>query len=292
MSPIAKILAGAAAIIVLFVALTALFTIDETETAIVTRFGRPLDRTVGPGLHLKWPWPVESVVRMDARLLIFDNEPTEMLTQDKKNVVIDNFIAWRIDDPLRFAQTVKNRPEAEARLLDIAASEMGAAVGREPIESFINTDASKVKLRELSGQVAKAVDAIARKSFGIEVSDLQINGLNLPPQNRASVIKRMRAERDRIATRYRSEGEEEALKVEARAAAEKERIVADARGKAEAIRGQGEADAMKVFAEAYKKDPDFYRLLRTLQSYERIVDKDTTVFIESNSDLMRYLSGP
>ncbi len=291
MRPVMRFIWIGAIVIGLIIASTAFFTIDETQTAIVTRFGRPLEGVASPGLHVKSPWPIDSVVRLDSRLLIFDNEPTEMLTKDKKNVVIDHFICWKIADPLRFAQTVKNRLEAEARLLDISSSEMGAAVGSMPMDNFINVDESRVLFRDLSRRVAENVDKITRSSFGIEVVDLQINGLNLPPQNRASVIKRMRAERYRIATRYRSEGEEEALKIEAQAAAEREKILAEAAGKSESIRGKGEAEAMRIFAQAYSKDPEFYRFLRTLQSYESIIDDQTTIFIESDSNLMRALDG-
>jgi membrane protease subunit HflC len=120
---------------------------------------------------------------------------------------------------------------------------------------------------------------------------VQINGFNLPPQNRTSVIERMRAERARIATRYRSEGEEAALKIQAEAAAERERILSEARARAEALRGQGEAEALSTFAGAYSKDPDFYRFLRSLESYETILDGKTTIFLESDSQLLKALDG-
>jgi len=281
----------AVAAIALAVGSSCLFTIDEGEVAIVTRFGRPLDGVAGPGLHAKLPWPVDAVVRIDSRLLVFANQPTEMLTRDKKNVLIDSFVCWHITDPLRFTQTVKGRPEAEARLLDVASAEMGTAVGSEPMESFINVSADEVKLREIAARVAAAVNRVVRPSFGVEVVDLEISGFNFPPQNRASVVNRMRAERARIATKYRSEGEEEALKIEAQATAEREKILAEARAQAEAIRGAGEADAMSVLAAAYEKDPDFYKFLRTLQSYETIIDDKTTLFLESNSRLMSLLHG-
>ena len=132
---------------------------------------------------------------------------------------------------------------------------------------------------------------MARKDFGLEVVDLQINGFNLPAQNRASVIDRMRAERARIATKYRSEGEEEALKIEAEAAKEREETLATARAEAEVIRGEGEAAALAELGEAYAKDPEFYRFLRTLESYDKIIDDQTTIFLESDSRLMKVLSG-
>ena len=170
------------ALICLIMAFTCLFTVQETETAIVTRFGRPLSGVAGSGLHVKYPWPIDTVVRLDRRTLLFDNEPIEMLSQDKKNVLVDSFVCWRIFDPLRFAQTVKTRIEAEARLFDVSASELGAAVGNEPIEAFINVGSGGVKLREVSERVGDAVNNVMRGNFGIEVVDLQINGLQLPAQ--------------------------------------------------------------------------------------------------------------
>lgn len=270
---------------------TAVYTIRETEVGVVTRFGRPLDALAEPGLHVKWPWPVDAVVRVDRRLLVFDNEPAEMLTRDKKNVLVDSFLCWRIADPLRFVQTVGSRPEAEARLLDLTASELGAAVGSQPMDSFLNADPERVKLRAVADEARGQVHDLALQSFGIEVVDLEINGFNLPRQNRQSVIERMRAERATIATRYRSEGEEEALKIEALSAAEREKILAEARGQAEAVRGRGEADALELLAAAYCQDPEFYRFLRSLESYEKIIDENTTLFIESDSQLMEALNG-
>ncbi|MDA8016920.1 MAG: protease modulator HflC [Thermoanaerobaculia bacterium] len=270
---------------------TCFFTIHETEYGIVTRFGRPSETTAEPGLHMKLPWPIDKVLRLDRRLLVFDNEPAEMLTLDKRNVLVDSFILWRIAEPLKFAQTVRTRIEAEARLLDLAASELGAAVGSEPMEHLINVDPSAVRLRAVATVAGDAVKETAREGFGIEVLDLRINGFNLPPQNRASVIDRMRAERGRIATAYRSEGEEEALKIEAEATKRRANILAEAESRAEAIRGTGQAEALALLAEAYAADPAFYRFLRDLESYEKILDRNTTIFIESDSELLDTLHG-
>ncbi|MEM7355976.1 MAG: protease modulator HflC [Acidobacteriota bacterium] len=267
------------------------FTIDQTEVGIVTRFGKPLAELAEPGLHLKMPWPIDRVLRLDQRLLVFDNEPAEMLTRDKRNVLVDSFVLWRIEDPLRFAQTVRTRIEAEARLLDLVASGLGAAVGREPLESLINIDPAAVRLRQVAEQTAEAVRATALPSFGIGIVDLRLNGFNLPPQNRASVIERMRAERGRIATAFRSEGEEEALKIEAEAAKEEDRLLAEAEAQAEALRGAGEAEALALLAEAYAQDPAFYRFLRDLESYEEIFDENTTIFLESDAALLETLNG-
>lgn len=286
------IVVGLLGLLLLAILSTSIFTIHETEVGVVTRFGAPRAELANPGLHVKLPWPIDAVVRLDRRLLVFDNETAEMLTRDKKNVLVDSFVCWRIVDPLRFTQTVKTRLEAEARLLDLTASALGAAVGREPMESFLNDNPAEVKLRVVAQQAAAAVGPVARESFGIEVVDLEINGFNLPRQNRRSVIDRMRAERARIATAYRSEGEEEALKIEARAAAERERLLAEARAEAAGLRGSGEAEALRVMGEAYRQDPAFYRFLRSLEGYEKILDADTTIFIPIDAPLLEALHGP
>lgn len=270
---------------------SAFFTVEATEVALVTRFGRPLTGMKAPGLHLKAPWPVDNVVRLDGRLLVFDNEPTEMLTSDKKNVLVDSFVCWRIADPLRFAQTVQNRAEAEARLLDLSSSELGATIGAEPMESFLDPTGGEVRYAAVSTKVAAEMNRITRESFGIEVVDFRINGFNLPMQNRGSVIDRMRAERSRQATRYRSEGEEQALKIEAETAAERERIMSFSRAQAESLRGVGEAEALRILGRAYSEDPEFYRFVRTLESYEKILGEETTIFLESDSKLLRFLDG-
>ncbi|MEM1180338.1 MAG: protease modulator HflC [Acidobacteriota bacterium] len=267
------------------------FTIAEGEVGIVTRFGRPTGGLAEAGLHTKLPWPIDSVTRLSSRLLVFDNEPTEMLTRDKKNVLVDSFLCWRIADPLRFLQTVKSRMEAEARLLDLVTAELGAAIGSEPMDSFVNVDAEKVRLVDVAMETRKSVDEIAQASFGIEVVDLEINGFNLPRQNRASVIERMRAERSRIATAYRSEGEEEALKIQASSTTETEKLLAEARAEAEAIRGRGEAEALALMADAYRQDPELYRFLRSLESYALILDEETTIFLDSDSELLEAFYG-
>lgn len=270
---------------------TALFTVRQGEVGIVTRFGRPLPALAEPGLHLKAPWPVDAVLHLDRRLLIFDNEPAEMLTRDKKNVLVDSFLCWRIENPLLFAQTVKTRLEAEARLLDLLTSELGAVVGAEPMESFVNPDPAKVRIREVARLAQREVDLVARENFGIAVVDVAINRFNLPRQNRKSVIERMRAERSRIATAYRSEGEEEAMKIEAQSTTEAEKILAEARSEAEALRGAGEAEALRILADAYRQDPVFYKFLRSLEGYERILDENTTIFLDSDSELLDTFHG-
>ncbi len=273
---------------------TTVFTVDATQMVVVTWFGKPHDRVRKPGLNFKMPWPIDAIIRIDSRILYTEMEPQELLTRDQKNVLLQSFFLWRIVDPIQYARTVKTRAVAEARLNDLATARLGAAVGEQPMETFFNLKsgaADSGRFNFVALRVRKQVSELSTKHFGIEFLDLRLNGFGLPPQNRASVIGRMQAERQKIAAAFRSEGEEMALKIEAEAEAEHERILGKAHGEAEAIRGAGEAKALKIYSRAYAKDPEFYRFIRSLQSYEAIINKKATLFLESDSKLLRILNG-
>ena len=270
---------------------TSLYTVDETEVAVVTRFGEPLEDVRNPGLQVKMPWPVDRVIRVDMRQFILKSNAQELLTDDEKNVVIELFMTWRVKNPKQFVATVQNKLGAEARLEDLFVARLGAAVGNLALEDFINVGTDKVDFHFLSERIREQVDKTAFQNFGVGVISVQIAGFTLPIENRASVVGRMKAERARIAARYRSEGAEEALRIEAKAAAEHERILARAHAEATKILGEAEAESLKVLGEAYAKDPEFYRFIRSLESYESIIGKQTTLFLESDSKLLKVLNG-
>ena len=270
---------------------TSLYTVDETEVAVVTRFGEPLENIRNPGLQVKMPWPVDRVIRVDMRKFILKSSPQELLTDDEKNVIIELFLTWRVKDPKMFVATVQNKLGAETRLQDLYVARLGAAVGNLALEDFINVGIDKVDFHFLSEKIRSQVDETAIQNFGVGVVSLQISGFTLPLENRASVVSRMKAERARIAARYRSEGAEEALRIEAKAAAEHERILAFAHAEATKILGEAEAESLQILGEAYTKDPEFYRFIRSLESYESIIGKQTTLFLESDSKLLKVLNG-
>lgn len=280
----------AAIVVVVLILRTAAFVVDETQTAIVTQFGSPVRVIDRAGFHWKIPQPIQAVRFFDRRLLIYDPKPTEFLTNDKKNVVVDAFVAWRIADPRKFLETVNDRAGAEVRMADIVASELGAALGRYALQALITTDAEEMKVAEIMGGVTEGVRSLAATGFGIEVADVRMKRLAFPEQNKQSVFDRMRAERDRIAKRYRSEGEEEAIKIRAAADKDRQEILAEAYREAEKIRGEGDAEATKVYAAAFNTDPEFYRFLRTLESYRRFMDEKTTIVLSSDSDLLQLLN--
>jgi membrane protease subunit HflC len=276
-------------IIVLLLLRTTVFVVDETRTAIVTQFGRPVRVIETAGLNWKLPQPIQAIRFFDKRVLVYDPKPTEFLTNDKKNVVADAFVAWRIADPAKFLETVNDRDGAEVRMADIVASEMGAALGRYPLHALISTHPDSMKVAEIMERVTEGCRTTAETRFGIEVADVRLKRLAFPEQNKQSVFDRMRAERERTAKKYRSEGEEEAIKIRAEADKERQEILAEAYMEAEKIRGEGDAEAMRIYGAAYNADPGFYEFTRTLDSYRKFLDGKTTIVLSSDSDLLELL---
>ena len=272
------------------IAVGSAIVVDTTEYAVVTRFGRPVRTYTTPGLRFRIPF-VDQIVRLDARLLMTEPPAAEYLTLDKKNVVARTFLTWRLEDPLRYLQTVQLRDAAEARLAAVTSSEIGAAFGSVPFDALVSTEADKMRLGAIIDQVEQRVRDTAAREYGVKLVSLRVERLAFPQQNEASVFQRMRAERQRIAKQFRSEGEEQSLKIRAEADRERARILAEADRKASEIRGQAEAGAARIYADALAADPDFYRFVRTLEAYDKIIDKDTTVILPADSPLMRGLLG-
>jgi membrane protease subunit HflC len=271
------ILLVAGLVVVGWLAYTIAFAVDETQYAVVTRFGEPvawiLDK---PGLHVKWPWPVDSVIYFDKRLQTFEHPRADLpfkeyLTRDPKNVEVSTCTCWRIgrsQEALRkFLETVRTRERAEGALGDLIVAELGARLGQHDLAELISTDGATYALPTIVDEIGSACAARAAEAYGVAVVDFRLTRLNFPPQNRRSVFERMRAERQQIAARYRSEGEEEAMKIRAAADKEKQTILSDAYKQAEQIRGRADAQVTRIYADAYGRDPAFYEFLRTLEFY-------------------------
>jgi membrane protease subunit HflC len=265
-----------------------LYTVTETEFALITQFGRPVRTVTQAGLHAKWFF--HSALRFDKRLRIYNPAPSEFLTRDKKNLVIENYVAWRIEDPSRFVQSVGDVPSAEMRLHDIIWSGLSAAFGNEDLDSLVSTEREKLQSTALLDAITANSDRAALQQYGLSIEDVRIKRLNLPEQNKQNVFARMRAERGRIAMQYRAEGEEQALSIRANADRQKEEILSTAYKESETIRGKGDAEATRIYGDAYSKNPQFYKLTRTLESYKKILDDKTTIILSSDSDLLKILT--
>jgi len=265
-----------------------LFSVDETQDVLITQFGKPLRTVRHPGLHAKWPF--QNRRAFDHRLQLYNPRPSEFLTRDRKNLLVDNYVCWRIADPQRFLQTVIDNTGAEMRLHDVIWAEVSATIGSFDMSELITLNADQVRLNEAMAEVTRSCQQVARSSYGIDILDVRVKRLNLPEQNKQSVFKRMRAERERMAKQYRAEGEEQATRIRAEADRERERILAEAYREAEKTRGQADAQAARTYAAAYGRDPAFFKMLRTLESYKKVLTKDTTVILSSDSDYLRLLT--
>jgi len=260
-----------------------LYTVDEKDQAVILQFGKPVKTVTASGLHFKLPWPIQTVTFFEKRILGYDSSEREILTKDKKNLVVDNYAKWRIFDPLTFMVTVRNENGAQARLDDIIYSKLREALGLHDLDEIVTT-----RREELLKKVTMSCDSTA-KDYGIEILDVRIKRADLPEQNKRSVFERMRAERMRIANQYRSEGEEKALKIRAITDSLKVTIMAEAYRKSEIARGEAEAKAIQIYADAFNRDPEFYDFTRTLESYKKIIDKKTVLVLPPDTDLFKYL---
>jgi membrane protease subunit HflC len=283
-----KYLPGAAVVAVLVLVYLTFFTVRETEFVLVTQFGRPLYTVSDAGLHAKWPF--QSAIYFDRRLRVYNPRPSEFLTRDKKNIVIENYVVWKIQDPDRFVQTVGDPIAAEMRLHDIIWSGLSAELGTHDLDSIVSPAPEKVEAGQMLDNLTALTGRAALQQYGIDVVDVRIKRLNLPEQNKQSVYARMRAERERIARQYRAEGEEQALSIRADADRQREEILSVAYKQAEQIKGEGDAASTRIYGQAYSKNPRFYKLLRTLESYKKVLDDKTTAVLSSDSELLKVLT--
>jgi len=252
----------------------------------VTQLGQPIRTVREPGFYWKIPL-LQTVTLFDKRVLAADTGFAEYLSLDKKRLLIDHVSRWEIVDPLQFFRTVRDERGAMARLDDIITARLRQEVAKENFKEII---------REKREVIMETVTAAARElatPFGIRVMDVRIKRADLPPEVQASVFARMQAERQRIAMRYRAEGEEKGKEIVAQADKEREIILAKAYQESQGMRGTGDAKATEVTGRAFGRDPAFYGFLRRLESYERVFsDGTTTIVLKPDSDLLRYLDSP
>ena len=254
----------------------ALFTVPVWMQAMVVQLGEPVRELREPGLYWRIPF-IQQVTYFDRRLLDYDASPKEILTRDKQQLVVDNYSRWRIIDPLQFYRTVRDESGAQSRLDDIIYSNLRETLGRHTLREIVSEQRST-----LLDEVTKRSDAKAR-DYGIEVVDVRIKRADLPEKNELNVFNRMRTERERQAKKYRAEGDEEARKIRSSADKTVQILMADARQQSEVTRGQGDAQAARIFADAYGRDPEFYAFVRTLAT-------GTTAILSPHSDFLELLN--
>ncbi len=259
-----------------------LYTVHETQTGILLEFGKPKKWPLQPGIEYRIP-SMHQVVLYDARLKVYDAQAREVITKDKKNLKVDNYARWRIIDPLLFYEKVQTIYRAQERLDDMIYSLL-----REHLGQYTLIDIVANKRAEIMALVSKQANEAAAQ-YGIEVADVRIKRADLPAENAKHVYKRMQAERQRQAKRYRAEGDEVSRKVRSQADKERDIILAEAYRKAEEIRGLGDAEATRIYAEAYGKDTEFYAFTKSLALYQKAFKKDDILILSPNDPLLRYI---
>ena len=288
-----------------------LYIVDETEQVIILRFNEVIKTHQAPGLFVKAPF-VDTVVTFDKRILRIDAPAASMPDKEKQNLRIDSYARYKIVDPVQFRKTLQTEINASSRLGDIVTSTLRDRValrdrfeiiGSEPIidelgnpvedEEGLPLFEGRDTRNQILAEVLQGVRSLTQdQDFGIEIIDVRIKRADFPESVTPSIFTRMRAERNRIATRFRAEGEEEDLKIRAVANRNREVILAEAEQRSNEIRGEGEAEAIKILAEALNRDPDFFAFRRSLEAYQRFLGDQDKIILSSEEDLFKFLSAP
>ena len=269
-------------LVLLYLGITPFFVVDITETVFITRFQKPLKNVTEPGLYFKVPF-IDKLEPFDKRLLDYDRPPQEVITRDKKTIMIDNFAKWRILDPELVFKRFGTQRAALQRLHDWIYSELRVELGRHDLSEIVS---------QTRADIMKVVTERSNKKSmenGIQIQDVRIKRADLPEQNEKAVFDRMKAERDREAKQYRAQGAEEAQKIRSEAEKDREILLAVAYKTSEELRGGGDAKAFKVYAQAYRKGPKFFEFTRSMEAYKKSFGDKTTVVMGPDAEFFKFL---
>ncbi|MEO0593516.1 MAG: protease modulator HflC [Myxococcota bacterium] len=255
----------------------------EGNTAILLRLGKAVEVVQDAGLHLRLPWPIDRVMLLDSRARVLNTRHTEMLTRDKKNVVLLSYAVWKIADPLRFYQSLGSIEAADSKLDGLVTNAKISALGGYDLSALVSTNTEDLKVGEIAQTILDDVSAKALDKYGVGIQKVGFKRLSLPEGNTRSVFDQMRAERQQYAARHTAEGEREAAKIRADTNLEVAVVRAEANEKSAQIRGEAEAEAARIYSEAHSLDPEFYRFMRSLESMKKVLGKKSTVVLRTDS---------
>ncbi len=261
------------------------FVVDQRQQALVLQFGNPKEVVKEAGLHFKLPW--QSVTNFDKRLLESDAPPNEVITKDKKTILVDSYTRWRITEPLKVYQVARTQAGVVARMDDVVRGKVREVLGQHTLPEIVSGGKDATLRVALMKSIRDRADK-AVKDLGISVIDVRIKRADLPPENSDAVFKRMKAERNRIAKEYRSEGEEAAKEIRAEAEKTRKTILAEAYKNSEITRGKADAQTTGIYAKAYNRDPEFYAFTRSLEAYKKSINAHTKLVISPNSEFFNF----
>ena len=285
-SPVAGIVTLVALFVVAIVFYSSIFTVSQTEQALVVRLGRPVDVVSEPGLNFKAPF-IDTVISIDKRILDLENPSQEVIASDQKRLVVDAFARYRIKNPLRFYQSIGSIQAANIQLTTLLNASLRRVLGEV---TFINV--VRDERENLMTRIREQLDREADQ-YGIQVVDVRIRRADLPEQNSLAVYKRMQTEREREAQEFRAQGGQKAQEIRSKADREATVIIADANSTAEQTRGVGDAERNRLFAEAYGRDPEFFAFYRSMTAYETgLRSSDTRFLLRPDSEFFRFFANP
>ncbi|WP_421988678.1 protease modulator HflC [Roseococcus sp.] len=276
-------IAGAVLVALLFVAASSFFTVHQTQQVLITQFGQPIRVIDKPGLHVKVPL-IQSVITFDRRLLDFESGGEEVILGDQRRLIVDSFTRYSITNPLLFFQTVGAAEQGiRGRLNSIVTSSLRRVLASETLIAVLSAERGRIM-----GEIRNQVNEEGQR-FGIEIVDVRIRRADLPEENTQAILSRMQSERERIAREARAEGFEVAARIRAQAERDRTVLLAEAEANAAILRGTGEQEAIRVFAEAFQKDPEFFQFWRTMQAYREVFSTgESRMVLTPESDFFRY----
>jgi membrane protease subunit HflC len=285
-SPVTGIIVLLLVLLAIVVGYGSVFTVDQTEQALVVRLGNPVDVVTDPGLHFKAPF-IDTVIDIDKRILDLENPSQEVIASDQKRLVVDAFARYRIKTPLRFYQSVGSIQAANIQLTTILNASLRRVLGEVTFIQVVR-DEREALMARIRDQVDKEADA-----YGIQVVDVRIRRADLPEQNSQAVYQRMQTERQREAAEFRAQGGQKAQEIRSNADREATVIVAEANSKSEQIRGEGDGERNRLFAEAYGQDPGFFAFYRSMTAYENgLKSNDTRFLLRPDSNFFKFFNSP
>jgi membrane protease subunit HflC len=285
-SPVAGIVTLVLLFFVVIVGYSSIFTVSQTEQALVVRLGRPVDVVSEPGLNFKAPF-IDTVISIDKRILDLENPSQEVIASDQKRLVVDAFARYRIKNPLRFYQSIGSIQAANIQLTTLLNAALRRVLGEVTFINVVRDERENLMTR-IRDQLDREAD-----QYGIQVVDVRIRRADLPEQNSQAVYKRMQTEREREAQEFRAQGGQKAQEITSKADREATVIIADANSTAEQTRGVGDAERNRLFAEAYGRDPEFFAFYRSMTAYETgLRSSDTRFLLRPDSEFFRFFANP